>query len=334
MNKIIMFVFFNLITFLCFADDNIDAINTLKQTINMLENNKFTSEEQNKIEELVEKLKNDIQQISLTSEENNKYIIDSLPDNDLPKPIEIEIEKAKSVEESDKHGFYLSPFSKDKENCIYLHIAEINDKFQIPQEDRINFKDVYKKITTQKFNCEKSITEEQLFQIMAYIEKHIMNIVFNEPQLLMSSKYVGLAKSMDHRFQHHKYDLKKELKIIQSRKAKCHNQTLKDASIRMSYLINFIPSKYHKFFESLVATIFPVQLFHASASIGDKNSWNIIMKYKESDERKQYVTDADIDKLKSLVDEIAENINNINLNETRKPRGKEPPRKVRKINLL
>ena len=100
---------------------------------------------------------------------------------------------------------------------------------------------------------------------MAHMEKHIINVVFKNNQLLIASKYVGLAKSMKHRFQHHNYDLKNQVKIIQTRKAKCHNQTLKDASIRMSYLINNIPSKYHKFFESLVASIFPVLLFHASA---------------------------------------------------------------------
>lgn len=72
----------------------------------------------------------------------------------------------------------------------------------------------------------------------------------------------------------------------------------------MSYLINNVPIEYLKNFEALVSTVFPVQLYYASAVIAN--------------ERKKHVTKEDISKLGNLVDYMNQYFNSIDLNSIEK----------------
>ena len=306
MNRIFIFIFLTNLSYLSFSNnDYLIALNKLKEANDFFEKNVLNNEQIKQVRIVIENIS---QKIDFYKSEH--YISENgvLP---LPEPI-----SEAETQLKPQNDLLLTPNSKDKQNCIYTHIAQIG--IEIPLDERIDFKEVYKNVTNKIFHWKRKISEQELFQIAAIIEKKLMTIIFDKSNLLKAVKYVGLAEGMQHRFYGHYSDIYNEQKKIQNKKAKCHNQTLKQSNIQMSYLINNIPIKYLKNFEALVSTVFPVQLYHASAVIADESAWNFIIKYKNSNERKKHVTKEDISKLSNLVDYMGKYFNSIDLNSIEK----------------
>ena len=324
MIRILVFIFLTNVSYLSFGNNDYQiALNKLKEASDFFEKNTLNDEQIKPVKIVLE---NTLQKVD--SYKSEHYIAEN---GVLPLPVPIEVAETSLQPQND---LVLTPSSKGKKNCIYTHIAEIGMK--VPAEKRIDFKRVYEELTGTKFHWKRNILDEQLFEIMGIIEKKMMDIVFDKPNILMAVKYVGLAKDMEHRFRGHHFDLNDELKKTKSRKTKCHTETLKNSDIKMSYLINNVPVAYHKIFEALVSTVFPVQIFHASAVIADKAAWNFIVRYKTSDERKKYVKKEDIDKLEGYINYMSNYFNSINLENAYKESGNkenenkenEKPKKV------
>lgn len=320
MSRIFTFIFLTTVSYFSFCDNDYQvALNKLKEVNDFFEKNALNDEQIKQVNLVIKSISKKID-----SYKSEHYISENgaLP---LPAPLEI---LENSVEP--KNDLVLTPNSKDKQNCVYTHIAEIGIK--VPLEKRIDFKKVYKIVINKKFHWNRNISEKQLFEIMGIIEKKLIDIVFERLNLLKGVKYVGLAEDMLHRFRGHYSDLSNERKKVQNRKVKCHNQTLNQSNIEMSYLINNIPKEYHKVFEALVSTVFPAQLFYASALIADEAAWNFIIDYKKSDERKNHVKEEDIAKLEGCISYMNDYFNSINI-ENAYDENKENEKPVKKVEL-
>ncbi len=325
MIRILIFIFLTNFSYLSFCNNDYQiALNKLKEASDFFEKN-ILNDEQIKQVKIV--LENTLQKVD--SYKSEHYIAEN---GVLPLPVPIEVAETSLQQQND---FVLTPNSKNKEDCIYTHTAQIdNQKFNVPVEKRIDFRVVYNQLIRKPFHWNRKISEEELFQIMGIIEKKMMKIVFENLNLLKNVKYVGLAEGMEHRFRGHRSDLCNNLKKIQNKKVKCHNQTLKQSNIEMSYLINNIPKDYHKIFEALVSTVFPVHIFYASAVIADENAWNFIVRYKISDERKKYVKEEDIAKLEGYINYMNNYFNSINIeNAYKENENKENEEPVSQVKL-
>ena len=139
MIRILIFIFLTTVSYLSFCNNGYQiALNKLKEASDFFEKNTLNDEQIKQVKIVLENISQKVD-----SYKSEHYIAEN---GVLPLPVPIEISE-NSVHP--KNDLVLTPSSKDKQNCIYTHIAEIGMK--VPVEKRINFKKVYEELTGTKF---------------------------------------------------------------------------------------------------------------------------------------------------------------------------------------
>lgn len=169
---------------------------------------------------------------------------------------------------------------------IYIHSWFYDDYLElyIPKDRRIDVKEEWEKLRQKNPRSKYQMLRKKL---MLVTEKNFRQILKEYPDMIKVVEYVGESKNFDARAQGHKGDLRNDEKCLRSTKSKNEKTGLDiGLNLRDNWVIKNLASKEElKLFEALMAQIFPVQLFGASARIGDKKAFAELDEYLSWPER-------------------------------------------------
>jgi hypothetical protein len=165
-------------------------------------------------------------------------------------------------------------------NVIYALSAFTDDYTQnlVKSEDKID--------VGALFNSKKGKAQDKRFQVMLEIESKFRTLMKNNPNLIRTIKYIGQAESDEHRFCGHNQSINDKENRMKSTKAKYISTSINSGiNFRMNTLIYSIPLDELSNMEALMAYIFPVQIFGASAVIANGAAFKNLEKYLQWSKR-------------------------------------------------
>lgn len=214
--------------------------------------------------------------------------------------------------DSTEVSFNCSPFNQ--QSLIYtMYITDQDNKSLIPQPLRLD---------ATKLSA-GPINEENLFKASLEVEEHLLKIIQKNPQFVERVMYVGLTEgTLQNRFRGHWTDYQDPVKKNSLSKVIQIERALESLfNVKVSYLIANVPKNYLDYFECLVSDIFLAQEKGGSARIGTRDAWEKYLTYKNSPERKDYLSEK---KLIDVVKNIAIDLFNRKINFTPRCAQEEP----------
>lgn len=183
---------------------------------------------------------------------------------ELPKQTAAKKSKTShQVNEQESSGIYThSMFHMDYEenNIIPFNAQRAKDEIEK------NFPGIHKKTKRKR--------------LMLEVEKHFRTQMKQNADLIKVVKYVGLCEDDSDRVKGHARDLCNEKKCLSSNKSIYESMVLGSRiNLRMNMAIKNLKTNDLGVFEALMARIFPVQAFGASAKIADGKAFDELSEY-------------------------------------------------------
>lgn len=187
--------------------------------------------------------------------------------------------------ESDTAGTY----------SIYVHTA-FKSNYKETLLPVFDAKAALEKILAESMTTMRAQTKRN--ELALAFESHVRRHLKADPNLMRVVIYVGLCKDFAHRIKGHIDDVCNEEKCGQMTKGIFESTLMSlDINIGMHEVISGLSQEYAQFFEVEAANLFPVQMFGASAVIGNKNAHEEYTQYLAWPKRLPMLKRQDLDRV-------------------------------------